>query len=239
MRIAPSILAADLADLAGALEVCELGGADFVHVDVMDGHFVPNLSFGIPVLAALRRRTRLPLDVHLMVTNPAELLDEYLAAGAQSVAVHWEVVPHLDRLLDRIRRGGARAGVAINPATPVELLIDCLPRLDYVLLMSVNPGFAGQPFLPHVLEKARRLRRLLLSAPAAGRAEGAAQIEIGIDGGIGRDNIRAASEAGVDFAVAGSSVFGAQDPAGAIGALRSLASPVSTADGVSTREANP
>ncbi|HXU31360.1 MAG TPA: ribulose-phosphate 3-epimerase [Thermoanaerobaculia bacterium] len=225
MRIAPSILAADLADLAGALGVCERGGADFVHVDVMDGHFVPNLSFGIPVLAALKKRTRLPLDLHLMVTNPGELLDDYLAAGATSVAVHWEVVPHLDRLLDRIRRGGARAGVAINPATPVEQLIDSLPRLDYVLLMSVNPGFSGQAFLPHVLDKARRLRRLLVSWAPAGLASspGGAQIEIGIDGGIGRDNIRAAAEAGIDFAVVGSAVFGASDPAGEIAELRRLA----------------
>jgi ribulose-phosphate 3-epimerase len=222
MRIAPSILAADLADLSGALGVCERGGADFVHVDVMDGHFVPNLSFGIPVLAALRRRTALPLDVHLMVTNPGELLDDYLAAGATSLAVHWEVVPHLDRLLDRIRRGGARAGVAINPATPVELLIDSLPRLDYVLLMSVNPGFSGQAFLPHVLDKARRLRRLLVSGASTGPPAGT-QIDIGIDGGIGRDNIRAAAEAGIDFAVVGSAVFGAPDPAATIGELRRLA----------------
>ena len=220
MRIAPSILAADLADLGGAISVCERGGADFVHVDVMDGHFVPNLSFGIPVLAALRARTALPLDVHLMVTNPGELLDDYLKAGATSVAVHWEVVPHLDRLLDRIRRGGARAGVAINPATPVELLIDSLPRLDYVLLMSVNPGFSGQAFLPHVLEKARRLRRLLISGAGSRTGD---QIEIGIDGGIGRDNIRAAAEAGIDFAVVGSAVFGAPDPATTIGDLRRLA----------------
>ena len=181
MRLAPSILAADLADLAGALAVCEAGQADLVHVDVMDGHFVPNLSFGIPVVQALRRRTRLPLDVHLMVSNPDRLIDDYLAAGAARVAVHQEAVVHLDRLLAHIRRKGAKAGVALNPATPVETLVDILPSLDFVLLMSVNPGFAGQPVLPRSLEKARRLRRLI--------TESGAEIEIEMDGGIDRDNL--------------------------------------------------
>ena len=219
MRIAPSILAADLSDLSSALAICERGGADLVHFDVMDGHFVPNLSFGIPVLAALKRRTDLPLDVHLMVENPGELLDGYLAAGAARVAVHWEVAPHLDRLLDRIRRGGAAAGVAVNPATPVEFLADALPRLDYVLLMSVNPGFSGQAFLPHALAKARRLRALL--PPGA-------KVEIAIDGGIGRDNIRSAAEAGVEVAVVGTAVFGAADPAAEIGEIRRLAAEPTT-----------
>lgn len=214
MKIAPSILAADLADLAGALSVCERGGADLVHVDVMDGRFVPNLTFGIPVLAALSRRTSLPLDVHLMVEEPGTLLDGYLEAGAASVAIHWEAVIHLDRLVGRIHDRGAGAGVALNPATPVEVLVDVLPFLDYVLLMSVNPGFAGQPFLPHVLDKARRLRDL-----AAARK---ARVEIALDGGIGPDNIRLAREAGVDWCVAGSSVFGADDPQAAIGELRQL-----------------
>jgi ribulose-phosphate 3-epimerase len=218
VRIAPSILAADLADLAGALATCERGGADLVHVDVMDGHFVPNLTFGIPVLAALRRRTRLPLDVHLMVEDPGALLDEYLAAGADRVAVHYEATVHLDRVLGRIREGGAQPGVAINPATPVELLEDALPAVDFVLLMSVNPGFAGQRFLPWVLDKAVRLRHMLEAQRArlGGRA-----VEIAMDGGVGRDNIRRLARAGVEMAVAGSAVFGSEDPAAAIAELRS------------------
>ena len=204
MRLAPSLLAADLADLAGALALCEKWGADLVHFDVMDGHFVPNLSFGIPVLKAVRARTRLPIDVHLMVSNPDRLLDDYLAAGASRLIVHWEAAPHLDRLLERIREGGAEAGVAVNPATPVELLTDALPRLDFVLVMSVNPGFGGQAFLPHALDKTRRLRRMIEISGLP--------IEIEMDGGIDRDNIARVVAAGVDVCVAGSAIFGAGDP---------------------------
>jgi ribulose-phosphate 3-epimerase len=220
VRIAPSLLAADLADLAGAVEICERGGANLLHFDVMDGHFVPNLTFGIPVLAALRRRTRLPLDVHLMVDDPGALLDDYLAAGADRVAVHWEAAVHLDRLLSRIREGGAAAGVALNPTTPVEVLADALPALDFVLLMSVNPGFAGQRFIPYVLAKAERLARMIgeREGGAAGRA-----IEIGMDGGIGADNIGRLAAAGVGMSVAGSAVFSADDPASAISRLRASA----------------
>ncbi|HEX6202838.1 MAG TPA: ribulose-phosphate 3-epimerase [Thermoanaerobaculia bacterium] len=216
MRIAPSILAADLADLAGAVAVCEAGGADLVHVDVMDGHFVPNLTFGIPVLAAIRRRTKLPLDVHLMVEDPGALLDDYLAAGADRVSVHWEATVHLDRVLSRIREGGAAAGVALNPTTPVEVLGDALPALDFVLLMSVNPGFAGQRFLPYVLDKAERLARMIAERP---RPDGGT-VEIGMDGGIGADNIARLAAAGVGMSVAGSAVFSADDPAAAISRLR-------------------
>ncbi|MEO8504256.1 MAG: ribulose-phosphate 3-epimerase [Acidobacteriota bacterium] len=216
MLIAPSILSADLADLAGALVLCERAPADWVHVDVMDGHFVPNLSFGLPVLAAISKRTSLPLDVHLMITNPDEMAEAYVGAGAAAVTVHWEATRHLHRLLSAIRRRGARAGVAINPATPAEVLVDILPQVDQVLLMSVNPGFSGQEFIPETLDKARRLRQIL--AGEGGR------IRVGLDGGVGRSNIHQAAEAGVHYCVAGSAVFAAADPVAEIRALRSAAS---------------
>jgi ribulose-phosphate 3-epimerase len=215
VNLAPSVLAADLADLAGALRVCEQGGADWVHVDVMDGRFVPNLTFGIPVVAALKRRTALPLDVHLMVEEPSRLVEEYVRAGAAGITVHWEAEIHLHRLLGLLRERGVRAGVALNPATPVELLVDVLPALDHVLLMSVNPGFAGQAFIPQTLEKARRL--------AALARRGGARLSIGMDGGLGRGNIRSALLAGVDFAVVGSAIFAAHDPVQEMLALRQAA----------------
>ena len=215
MRLAPSILAADLADIAGSLALMEKGGADLVHGDVMDGHFVPNLSFGIPVLKAIHSRTRLPLDLHLMVSNPDRLLDDYLEAGASRVIVHWEAAVHLDRLLERIRKAGALAGVAVNPATPVEILEDALPRLDYVLVMSVNPGFSGQAFLPRALDKARRLKRMIEISGLP--------VEIEMDGGIDRDNIARVVSAGVDVVVVGSAIFGAGDPLGVMSELRQRA----------------
>lgn len=215
MKLAPSILAADLADLAHALELCEEGGADVVHFDVMDGVFVPNLSFGIPVLKAVRRRTRLPIDVHLMVTNPGRLLDAYLDAGADWVSVHWEAATHLDRLLERIRSADAKAGVVLNPTTPVEFLTDALGLLDFVVLMSVNPGFGGQSFLPYSLEKARRLRRMI--------EERGLEVEIEMDGGVGASNIREVVAAGADVCVAGSAIFKQDDPVQTMRELRQLA----------------
>ena len=215
MLLAPSILAADLADLETAVEICERGKADFLHVDVMDGHFVPNLTIGVPVVEALARRTDLPLDVHLMVSNPERLLDRYLDAGASWLSVHWEAATHVDRLLNRIHEKGARAGVALNPATPIEVLDDILPALDFVLIMSVNPGFAGQKFLSYALDKAQRLQTTVRGRNL--------EVTIAMDGGVGLDNISQVAAAGVDFCVAGSAVFGSEDPAAAIGALRSRA----------------
>ena len=217
MRLAPSLLSADPADFGGALTLYERGGADLIHFDVMDGHFVPNLSFGIPVLKALHARTRLPFDVHLMVANPDRLLDDYLKAGAARVAVHWEATTHLDRTLDHIRQAGAKAGVAVNPATPVELLIDALPRLDYVLLMSVNPGFGGQAFLPRALDKARRLREMIAGAGLAA--------EIAMDGGIDRGNIARVVAAGVEVCIVGSAIFAGGDPLANMSELRERARP--------------
>ena len=211
MILAPSILAADLGHLAGAIAAAERGGARLVHVDVMDGHFVPNLTLGPAVVEAARRATRLPIDVHLMIENAERYLDAFIKAGATSISVHVEAVPHLERVVAHLGHRGVLAGVALNPATPIGVLEEILPEIDFVLLMTVNPGFAGQTFLPPSLDKIRRLRTAIASREL--------RASIQVDGGINTGNIRAVVEAGAEIVVAGSSAFSKGDPETSVRAL--------------------
>ncbi|MBI5137291.1 MAG: ribulose-phosphate 3-epimerase [Nitrospirae bacterium] len=218
--IAPSILAADFARLADEVGRVEAAGADVIHVDVMDGHFVPNLTMGPVVVEWLRKVTDLPLDCHLMITDPDRYIPEFVAAGADCITVHQEACPHLHRTLQLIREEGARAGrvvmtgVSVNPATPVETLSEILPDCDLVLVMSVNPGFGGQRFIPGALEKIRKVRRM---ADARGLS-----LYLEVDGGIKADNIAEVAKAGADVFVAGSAIFGGQDYAARIGAMKAV-----------------
>jgi ribulose-phosphate 3-epimerase len=215
IRIAPSILSADFAALGEAVRAVEAGGADLIHVDVMDGHFVPNLTVGPAVVRSLSRVTGLPLDVHLMIEAPDRYLEAFAEAGASMLSVHVEVLPHLHRTLTHIKSLKKRAGVVLNPSTPVGAIEEVASDVDYVLVMSVNPGFGGQSFIPRSEHKVRALRRLL---DAAGNP---APIEI--DGGIDVTNIGRVVEAGVDIVVAGSAVFHHAQPAEAVRALRAAA----------------
>ncbi|HEV3468297.1 MAG TPA: ribulose-phosphate 3-epimerase [Pyrinomonadaceae bacterium] len=215
VEIAPSILSADFARLGEQIEAAERGGASLIHVDVMDGHFVPNLTVGIPVVRSLARATRLPLDAHLMISEPGRYAEQFVEAGAQMVSVHVEADPHIHRTLTAIRRAGARAGAVINPATPLAALDEALQFADYVLVMSVNPGFGGQEFIPTTVEKVRRLRRLIDERGLAVRIE--------IDGGIGPETIGPAAAAGAEIMVAGTAVFGHADPARAVRELLAAA----------------
>jgi ribulose-phosphate 3-epimerase len=215
VRIAPSLLSADFARLADEIAVCEAAGADLLHVDVMDGRFVPNLTFGAKVIEAARRCTSLPLDVHLMVVEPERYFDDFARAGATVLTVHAEAAPHLDRQVARVRELGCRAGVALNPASPLALVEEVAADLDLLLVMTVNPGFGGQRFIPYTLDKVARARRLLDA-----RRSGAA---LEVDGGVGRDTIAACRRAGADTFVAGQAVFGAADPRAEVGVLRGLA----------------
>jgi len=210
--IAPSILSADFARLGEEIRAVERAGADWIHVDVMDGRFVPNITIGPLVVAAARKVTRLPLDVHLMIEDPDRYVDEFVEAGSDWLTVHVEACRHLQRTLDVIRRKGAKPGVSLNPATSLATLEDVLPDVDLVLLMSVNPGFGGQTFIPQVLDKIRRLRRML---DAAGR-----QILLEVDGGVKVENIGEIARAGADVLVAGSAIFGTADYAETISRMR-------------------
>jgi ribulose-phosphate 3-epimerase len=218
VRIAPSILSADFARLADEIAMCVDGGADMIHVDVMDGRFVPNLTFGAKVIETVRRLTELPLDVHLMVVEPERYLDDFARAGASILTVHAEAAPHLDRQVGRIRELGCMAGAVVNPATPLAALEDVAADLDLLLIMSVNPGFGGQRFIERAVDKIARARRLL--------AETRSRALLEVDGGINRDTIARCWRAGADTFVAGNAVFSAVDPGAEIAALRALCAEV-------------
>ncbi|KIH77524.1 ribulose-5-phosphate 3-epimerase [Geoalkalibacter ferrihydriticus] len=215
IKIAPSILSADFARLGEEVWAIEAAGADYVHVDVMDGHFVPNLTIGPPVVAALRKVTKLPLDVHLMINNPDAYIPDFAQAGADIITVHQEASTHLHRSVQLIRSLGKKAGVSINPATPVGTLEIVLDDLDLVLVMSVNPGFGGQSFIPSALGKITTLRREITRRGL--------QVELEVDGGVKPDNIAEIAAAGADVFVAGSAVFGSGDYAATIAALKANA----------------
>jgi ribulose-phosphate 3-epimerase len=210
--IAPSILSADFSRLGAEIEAVARGGAAILHFDVMDGHFVPNLTVGLPVLKSLARATDLPIDAHLMISEPGRYAEQFVEAGAKMVSVHVEADAHLHRTLASIKRAGAQAGVVINPATPIESLTEALQFADYVLVMSVNPGFGGQKFIPTSVDKVRRLRRMIDERQLATRIE--------IDGGIDLENIASVVAAGAEIIVAGSAVFGADNPEAAVRGLR-------------------
>lgn len=215
VEILPSILSADFARLGEDIARMERAGVSMLHVDVMDGHFVPNLTLGPPVVKSIRKVTKLTLDVHLMITDPDRYAPVFIEAGADQVSVHQETCPHLDRTLRMIQSEGALAGVVINPSTPVATLDEVLDLADYVLVMSVNPGFGGQQFLPNSLRKVQAL------AERRERNKGSFRIEM--DGGLGPDNIAGAVRAGCDWVVAGSSIFGSEDPETTVKRMQQLA----------------
>ena len=215
VEIAPSILAADLSCLGEGIRAVERGGAAVLHVDVMDGHFVPNISIGVPVVASLRKATQLPLDVHLMIENPELYIQAFAEAGADWISVHQEATPHLDRALSMIREHGCLPGAVINPATPVSALSEVLDKVDHVLVMSVNPGFGGQKFIPGALGKIRELKRLRESYNLAFRIE--------VDGGIGPENLTELVRAGAEILVAGTSIFHTPDAAEAVRSMKQTA----------------
>ena len=212
IEIAPSILSANFACLGDQIQAVERGGAGLLHVDVMDGHFVPNITVGLPVVKSLAKFTRLPIDAHLMITQPGVYAAQFVEAGAQMVSVHVEADPHLHRTAMSIKAAGAQAGVVLNPSTPVGAIEEALQFVDYVLVMSVNPGFGGQQFIPQTLDKVRRLRQMI--------SERQLNVRIEIDGGVDRANIESVVAAGAEIIVAGSAIFGKPDAEAAVRELR-------------------
>ena len=210
-EIAPSILSADFTRLAEAIDAVKTGGANMLHVDVMDGHFVPNITIGLPVVKSIRKVTDLIIDTHLMISEPGRYAVEFVKAGADMVSVHIETDAHLHRTLTAIRESGAKAGIAINPATPIETLTEALPYADFILLMSVNPGFGGQSFIPTMVDKLRRLKEMITARGLP--------VKIEIDGGVDAENIGEIVASGADMLVAGSAVFGTDDAAAAVRGL--------------------
>ena len=215
VRIVPSILSADFARLGEQIATVSAGGADWIHIDVMDGRFVPNITYGAKVIETVRKLTTLPLDVHLMVVEPEKFFDDFASAGATGMTVHTEVSPHLHRQLDRIHELGCRAGAAINPSTPLSAVREVLPELDLLLVMTVNPGYGAQKFIPYSIDKVRRARAMLTDAHSRAALE--------VDGGIGPDTIHAVWDAGADTFVAGNAIFSVPDAAAEVRELRRLA----------------
>lgn len=213
-KIAPSILSADFGRLAEEIAAVEAAGADWIHIDVMDGHFVPNITIGPSVVASLRKTTKLPFDVHLMIENPDQYIEAFATAGSDVLTVHVEAARHLNRTLNRIRELGVKAGVSLNPATPLGLIEPILNDLDLLLIMTVNPGFGGQKFIGSVLPKIKNAKEILSHL--------APQVLIEVDGGVNLDNIQSIADAGADVLVAGAAVFGSGDYAGTIGAMKSI-----------------
>lgn len=214
IRIAPSMLSADFGHLADQIALAEEGGADLLHLDIMDGHFVPNITVGPIIVAAINKLTDLPLDVHLMIENPDAYIDAFIDAGADMISIHSEACRHLHRTLVAIRDRGVAAGVALNPSTPVMNLVNVLGEIDFALVMSVNPGFGGQAFIPQSIEKIQVVRDTI--------GQRRLDVEIEVDGGITTDNVRDVVEAGADIIVAGSFVFKADDVPGAVRRLRGV-----------------